>query len=186
MIKQAPSKLLVALVLCAFAASHGFAQSEDEAEQLALKISPEKSRLDVEQIVVPQSSGGTDDFQIEATPAENERRSEVGQLPGDLEVPDGEGKSPESAISKPIQSPEAALFGRVAEAWQVIRERGQQPTPELIAREIGPDQLATFLDQNPDATDIFGQDSDTLPVDVPGVEQLPDGGIFLIPPQGGG
>ncbi len=161
-------------------------ERSDEAPQIAARSVRDGERLGVDQIVLPTSNDAPNGFQIESTEPSNEGQAQVGQLPGDLEVPDDDGTGPEQAISRPIQSPEAKLFGRVAEAWQLIRERGQQPTPELIAREIGPDQLATFLDQNPAATDIFGQDSDTLPVDeVPGLEQLPDGGIFLIPPQGG-
>lgn len=200
--KSHPSKLIATIAVCA---AGGFvwagpivaqdaAQTEnpqqaseaEPTEQLAARSIRAGERLGVDQIVLPKQGASSDDFQIKPVASDESGQAQVGQLPGDLEVPDDDGKSPESAISQPIQSPEAALFGRVAEAWQVIRERGQQPTPELIAREIGPDQLATFLDQNPAATDIFGQDSDTLPIeDVPGLEQLPDGGIFLIPPQGG-
>lgn len=161
------------------------ASANADLEPLETRSVRDGEALGVDQIVLPQASSGDGDFQIAAAPAAQNGQAQVGQLPGDLEVPDDDGTSPESAISQPIQSPEAALISRVAEAWQVIRGRGQQPTPELIAREIGPDQLATFLDQNPEATDIFGKDSDTLPVDVPGLEGLPDSGVLFIPPEGG-
>ncbi len=145
---------------------------------------PQSSSLSVEQIPTGKADGDEDSFQIAIKGSDETGEANVGQLPGDLELADDE-SGPEQAISKPYVSPEAALYGQVAEAWQVIRQRGQQPTPELIAREIGPDTLARFLDQNPAAGDIFGQDSDDLPVDEPGPEQLPEGGIFILPPGGG-
>lgn len=142
--------------------------------------------LSVEQIgTAPRSDASSSDFQIATQLKSKGGKARVGQLPGDLEVPENDDSQPEVAISRPLVSPEAALYGQVAEAWQAIRQRGQQPTPELIAREIGPDTLATFLDQNPAAADMFGRDSETLPVDVPGIEDLPDGGIRFLPPNPG-
>lgn len=141
--------------------------------------------LSVEQIGLSPRSTASSDFQIATQSTAKNDKALVGQLPGDLEIPEDDDSRPEAAISRPVISPEAKLYGQVAEAWQVIRQRGEQPTPELIAREIGPDTLATFLDQNPAAADIFGRDSDTLPVDIPGVDQLPDGGIEFLPPGQG-
>ena len=41
--------------------------------------------------------------------------------------------------------PKADLTSQVIAAWNVIRQRGQTPTPDLIANEIGADKVAEFL-----------------------------------------
>lgn len=74
----------------------------------------------------------------------------------------------EARLERPAAaSPEAELYRRVAEVWQVIRRRGQQPTPELIAQEIGPERLSSFLNNFPGSENIFGVDSDRLPLKAP-------------------
>lgn len=91
----------------------------------------------------------------------------IEQLPPTVDLPP-EASAPESSLEKTApKSPRAGLYDEVAMAWEVIRKRGQQPTPELIAREIGPDVLARFLNQFPGAETIFGRDSDTLPYAPP-------------------
>ena len=63
----------------------------------------------------------------------------VPQLPPDIEVVD-EDAAPENDIREgQPQSPELVLYAQVAEVWSTLRSQGLQPTPELIAREIGPD-----------------------------------------------
>lgn len=104
----------------------------------------------------------------------------VEQLPDDIEVEDDE-DGPEQHIVRNEISPEARLYQDISDVWQTIRQRGQQPTPELIAREIGPDLLARFLDQNPGAEAAFGQDSDQFPVPEPDATVLPDGTLFTLP-----
>jgi len=104
---------------------------------------------------------------------------DVSQLPEDIDLANDQG-APETAIARTDQTPELKLYRQVAEVWQTIRQKGQQPTPELIAREIGPDALATFLDQNPGAESIFGEDTDSLPVARPGDLNQSQGG-FLVP-----
>jgi hypothetical protein len=158
--------------------------NEERDEKPAKPLANDKNidNLSVEQIGGAPTNSTASDYQIATQATGKNDKALVGQLPPDLEIPPDDDSQPEIAISRPIVSPEAALYGQVAEAWQVIRQRGQQPTPELIAREIGPDTLATFLDQNPAAADIFGRDSDTLPADIPGLEGVPDGGIEILPP----
>ena len=93
-----------------------------------------------------------------------QRNAAIGQLPPTLEAPN----APENDLVRPLQTDERRLYAEMAEVWLLIRQRGQQPTPDLIAREIGPEALATFLDQFPGAADMFGKDSPTLPIDDPG------------------
>lgn len=131
-------------------------------------------------------SGSSMPDQIDAVRAKAGNEAGVSQLPDDIEIIDKDGKGPEQAIVRPVDSPEARLYSQVAEVWEVIRQRGQQPTPELIAREIGPDALASFLDQNPGAESIFGRDSDNLPLPSPDGLDLPGGGTLILPPTDGG
>src|SRR3546814_4117621 len=76
-------------------------------------------------------------------------RAEVSQLPGDAEIlPNA--TAPETGLEQVTRrSPRADLYAEVAAVWELIRRRGQQPTPELIVREIGPDLLARFLNTFP-------------------------------------
>lgn len=41
--------------------------------------------------------------------------------------------------------PKGDLASEVVAAWNMIRQRGQTPTPDLIANEIGADKVAEFL-----------------------------------------
>lgn len=162
--------------------SENLAQSNEERSE-----TEDGENLGIDQIQIApasQDDASINSFQIDAVGSDGNNKAEVAQLPSDLEVPEDNNSQPELSISQPIISPEAALYEQVADAWQVIRQRGQQPTPELVAREIGPDALARFLDQNPAASDIFGQDTDDLPVDQPGSDQVPSNGIFVLPPDG--
>ena len=133
----------------------------------------------VSQISVDQARAARAE-QLEIDKANGGKPAAVEQLPEDLELGEGE-EGPEAHIVRIEQSPEERLYRDVAEVWETIRKRGQQPTPELIAREIGPDTLARFLDQNPGAAAAFGQDSDTLPVPGPEGIEFPDGSVFALP-----
>src|SRR3546814_9252810 len=76
--------------------------------------------------------------------------------------------APETGLEQVTRrSPRADLYAEVAAVWELIRRRGQQPTPELIAREIGPDLLARFLNTFPGSEGMFGVDSDVLPIKPP-------------------
>lgn len=110
----------------------------------------------------------------------------IGQLPSDAQAPD-DGVGPEANIGISAPGPAGGLYGEVAEVWTMIRKRGLQPSPELIAREIGPDTLAQFLDKYPGAADMFGVDQDVLPVDpTGGGTDLPGAGVTISLPNSGG
>lgn len=74
--------------------------------------------------------------------------------------------SPENDLVRDVASegPDMALYREVALAWQAIRARGQQPSPELLAQSVGPDNLATFLSTFRNADRMFRPDIDTWPV----------------------
>lgn len=118
--------------------------------------------------------------QLRLEKADAAKPANVEQLADDLEL-SADQEAPEAHMVRKQQSPEERLYRDVADVWETIRRRGQQPTPELIAREIGPDALARFLDQNPGAEAAFGQDSDTLPVPSPEDLDTMTGGVFTLP-----
>ena len=64
--------------------------------------------------------------------------------------------------------PKADLTSQVIAAWNVIRQRGQTPTPDLIANEIGADKVAEFLALGGPAASVLatGQLPD-IPTDDP-------------------
>ena len=105
----------------------------------------------------------------------------VNQLPSTLQS-DGDDKE-DTLVSK--TSPGASLTADVVEAWNQIRQRGQTPTPDLIAREIGPDKLAEFLASSPVAASILA--TGTLPDQAPQPEAgRKEGGVTVIPPPNNG
>ncbi len=77
------------------------------------------------------------------------------QLPPDLEQ--SKDANENELVSK--TTPEASLTADVLRAWNQIRSRGQTPTPDLIAREIGPDKLAEFLATSPAAASVLATGS---------------------------
>jgi hypothetical protein len=146
------------------------------------------AQADATPLNVPQPAGASrpavDQISLPAAPAPSPRTN-VSQIAADEKTAERVKDAPESAIGEVQQSPEQALYEQIAQVWTTIRKRGQQPTPELIAREIGPDQLTKFLGQIPDASKIFGVDSDKLPLARPGEEAVPLGaGIIIQPAQG--
>lgn len=89
---------------------------------------------------------------------EDERRPVAfNQLPSDLQ----QSKDSNENELESKSSPEASLTADVLRAWSQIRGRGQTPTPDLIAREIGPDRLAEFLATSPAAASVLA--TGTLP-----------------------
>ncbi|MGL5837947.1 MAG: hypothetical protein ACRCY3_05530 [Sphingorhabdus sp.] len=104
-------------------------------------------------IGVDQISAPTDATETKQIILPTQRKQGVGvdQLPETLEpASDGD----EGQLGR-TAAPERTLTSEVLAAWSLIRERGQTPTPDLIAREIGPDKLAEFLATNPAAGNIL-------------------------------
>lgn len=94
------------------------------------------------------------------------------QLPHTLDAPR---ESPKGESTLATGGEKKNLAADVARALEFIRERGQQPTPELLAREIGPDALAAYLNQDPGHIDIFSTPDDGHPAsNIAGA--LPDSG----------
>ena len=83
--------------------------------------------------------------------------------------------SPENDLVRdvPTDGPDMALYREVALAWQAIRARGQQPSPELLAQAVGPDNLATFLSTFRNADRMFRPDVDSWPVAPIAAPDLP-------------
>ena len=104
--------------------------------------------------------------QIAPTPLD----STITQLVGNSEVPDN--ATPEGDLERDGPSANRDIYRDVAMAWQAIRARGQQPTPELLAQSVGPENLAAFLSTFRNADRIFRPDIDAwpaTPVEVPRV-----------------
>jgi hypothetical protein len=85
------------------------------------------------------------------TKRQDQRRVAFNQLPSNLEQ--AKDAKEDELVSK--TTPEANLTADVLRAWNQIRNRGQTPTPDLVAREIGPDRLAEFLATSPAAASVL-------------------------------
>lgn len=116
--------------------------------------------------VAPSSSRPSNNA-LEQINRANRTTTNIDQLPQDARVGDDSANPEEDIGLSDSSDQKATLYAAVAEVWHVLRMRGQQPTPELIAREIGPERLSAFLNTFPGATGMFGIDSDTLPIDRP-------------------
>ena len=104
--------------------------------------------------------------------------ADVPQLPQTLEAP-RESARGEAVLSSGEDS-KKNLAAEVARAVEFIRQRGQQPTPETLAREIGPDALATYLNQDPSHVGIFSAPENSHP--NPSADpDLPDGVQVVLP-----
>jgi hypothetical protein len=99
------------------------------------------------------------------TRADDQRRVAFNQLPSNLEQ--SKDAKENELVSK--TTPEANLTADVLRAWNQIRSRGQTPTPDLVAREIGPDRLAEFLATSPAAASVLA--TGNLPDSQNGGEQ---------------
>jgi len=80
----------------------------------------------------------------------NKKSAVISQLPTDAAVSDL-ADAPEPSLTGTGDTPNGELYREVERIWQQIRQRGQQPTPELLANEIGPEALARFLSTYPNA-----------------------------------
>lgn len=159
------TKLMLAITLAVLCAA---GEGQEHMRPKETVVEPRQSTTQVEQVAsapLPKSTAIIDTADL---PAIEGRRATaaMGQLPDDIEVSEGD-QGPETSLVSDRVSPRAELYTEVAEVWAALRKQGQQPTPELIAREIGPDTLTRFLDQFPGAEQIFGRDSDNLPLAYP-------------------
>lgn len=102
-----------------------------------------------------------------------EPSARITQLSDDLQ-PVGNG---EETLARPVarsaEGTRATL--EVARAIDTIKGRGQQPTPELIAREVGPEVLETYLSGGTPAS----PPPEAKPDAPPGAAPL---GVTIIPP----
>ncbi len=136
----------------------------------------------IDQLSRPRMSAPEVATRQAAPPPPAGTRPAMQQLPGNLAIRN-EGDAPERTIGQDQrQAPSEQLYNQVADVWRSLRQQGQQPTPELIAREIGPDALARFLNTFPGSERIFGADSDILPLPPSAVPPETDPGGKPPPP----
>lgn len=112
---------------------------------------PQTSIAYIEQIAVAARKRMEATPQIPRKSEEQRRPVAFNQLPQNLQQSQDANENELASKS----SPEASLTVDVLRAWNQIRERGQTPTPDLIAREIGPDRLAEFLATSPAAASVL-------------------------------
>ena len=159
----------IAATACAQAV-HRAAQRQTEAAGRIADAPDGAGRTGMVQIARP-----TPDTRIGAVGVER-RSTAVPQLPPLLEVDTNE-TAPETELEAAPVDPDRALQAEVLRAWQSLRQRGQQPTPELVAKEIGPEALARFLATSPGAERLFDGHSPPPPPPAPTPgEADPDGG----------
>lgn len=107
----------------------------------------------VEQIQLRSKSAPVKIEPVPQRPVSSKEAASTAQLPPGLHPVSDEPGQETGLTSPDTAAPD--LMGEVARAWTVIRNRGQQPTPELIAREIGPDLLTAFLNQYPNGVALI-------------------------------
>lgn len=88
----------------------------------------------------------------------------IGQVATDRQADEDAAPEVDLTREQATVAPDMALYREVALAWQAIRARGQQPSPELLAQAVGPDNLATFLSTFRNADRMFRPDVDAWPV----------------------
>jgi hypothetical protein len=118
---------------------------------------PQPSIAYIEQIGVAARKRMEATRQIPMKIEDQRRPVAFNQLPSDLQQSNDANENELASKS----SPEASLTADVLRAWNQIRGRGQTPSPDLIAREIGPDRLAEFLATSPAAASVLA--TGTLP-----------------------
>lgn len=121
------------------------------AMAVAVPNPPQTSIVYIEQIGVATRKRTDATRQIPRKSEEQRRPVAFNQLPPNLQQSQDANENELASKS----SPEASLTVDVLRAWSHIRERGQTPTPDLIAREIGPDRLAEFLATSPAAANVL-------------------------------
>ena len=160
---QQKCRLVAALLTCLLTSS-------------VMATEPQSDTIDVDQI--NSQTNTTEAEQIQPKSGNTEQVG-VDQLPESLEP----GKNVNEDELEKSSTPARTLTAEVIAAWSLIRERGQTPTPDLIAREIGPDKLAEFLASSPVAGNILatGYDPDAQTDPAP---KLPDGVLIIQPGSG--
>jgi hypothetical protein len=160
----------IAATACAQAV-HRAAQRQTEAAGQIGERQGGSERTGMVQIARP-----TADTRVGAIGVER-RSTAVSQLPPLLEIGPNE-TAPETELEAAPVDPDRALQAEVLRTWQSLRQRGQQPTPELVAKEIGPEALARFLATSPGAERLFdGHTAPPAPPPTPTpVDSEPDGG----------
>ncbi len=138
--------------------------SEEQVDTSPSTYSP------IAQIPSQQGSAqtGTSDAVVDQLGEKEPTSGEVDQLSDSLEpLNDGD----ETALAS-SDDPKGDLTSQVVTAWHAIRQRGQTPTPDLIASEIGAEKVAEFLAGGGQAASVLatGQlpDSAPLPQDPQG------------------
>lgn len=136
----------------------------------AAPSAPQTSIVYIEQIGVVARKRMEAPRQIPIKPEDQRRPVALNQLPSNLQQSKDANENELASKS----SPEASLTADVLRAWNQIRERGQTPTPDLIAREIGPDRLAEFLATSAGAASVLAtgiapdkQEASDLPPPAP-------------------
>ena len=116
-----------------------------------------------------------------APPAKGHNPALVQQLPQTLEAPRERDKGEGALIH---EEKDKGLAGEVARTAELLRQRGQQPTPEALAREIGPDALASFLNQDPSSLDAYSTPKDDGKA-APTLPQGAEGTVIILPSPSG-
>lgn len=135
----------------------------------------------VEQLAGPSQHG---DLAVpNVPPPRNGNPAQMSQLPPTLEAPRESSKG-EGTLAKGDED-RRNLAGEVARAAEMLRQRGQQPTPEALAREIGPDALAAYLNQDPSALDVYSapREQESAPMQQDGGAAGP---VVILPGPNGG
>lgn len=136
---------------------------------------PAQSETQIEQLA-PESAGKPAVENIH----KGKPDARVAQLPATLDPIEG---SSEKELQQSARPATTNWTAEVLRAMEIIRTRGQQPTPELIAREISPEALQAYLSTNPDLKDPAPSPAPApqpVPQDVPGQP-----GVTIVPPKGG-
>lgn len=129
--------LLAAAAFCAAADAAFAARQQQDAGEGVVGVDQLAPRASGGELAVSSINGGA-------------RSAAIKQLPVDATVSD-QADAPEPSLTAAAIAPKGDLYREVERVWQQIRQRGQQPTPELLANEIGPEALARFLAAFPDA-----------------------------------
>ncbi|MBB4640103.1 hypothetical protein HNQ99_000383 [Rhizorhapis suberifaciens] len=147
---------------------------------LLVNESPSAPIMDGPAVQVEQvqaSHDGAADVSVPNIGSATDNPTSVPQLPNTLDAPR---EAPKGEAVLATGGEKKDLAAEVARALEFIRQRGQQPTPEILAREIGPDALAAYLNQDPAHIDIFSTTNDTHPLPA-GDPAVPDG-VQLVRP----
>lgn len=133
-----------------------------------------KDTFVVEQLPNPQRA--SPDLDIPDLPrSKSENPTSIRQLPEMLDAPVGKSKGEETLA--PVKDTDRyRLAGEVARVAEMLRARGQQPTPDALAREIGPEALTEYLSVDPSMLDSYA-----TPKDAHQPQSLPQEMIILPP-----